>query len=59
MENLLSDDTIISFLCVEDEAIARDLLSKVRPYAKKGQSKSKMIIPDSLYEKIKDKMLKR
>lgn len=28
-----------------------------RPYAKKDQLKSKKIIPDSLYEKIKDKIV--
>ncbi len=57
MENLQSEETIISVLCVEDEAIAIDLLHKVRPYSKKGQSKSIKIIPDSLYEKIKDKIV--
>ncbi len=30
-----------------------------RPYAKKDQLKSKKIIPDSLYEKIKDKIVAR
>jgi len=55
MKKLHSDDTIFSLLCVEDEAIVRDLLRKVRPHTKKERSKSKMIIPDSLYEKIKDK----
>ncbi len=57
MENLMSEDFIISLLCVEDEAIAQDLLRKVRPYTEKDQSKSKKIIPDSLYEKINDKIV--
>lgn len=56
MENLQSDDFIISLLYVEDKSIARDLLRKVRPYTLEDVSKTKKIIPGSLYEKIKDKI---
>ena len=57
MENLHTDDIIISVLWIEDEAVARELLGKVRLYTGKGRSKSKMIIPDSIYAKIKDRIL--
>ncbi len=57
MENPKSDDILISLLWVEDEAVARELLGKVRMHTKKDQSKSRMIVPDSLYEKIKDKIV--
>ncbi len=58
MENLRSDDIIISLLWIEDEAVARELLGKFGLYMEKGRSKSKIIIPDSIYGKIRDRILK-
>ncbi len=58
MEYPESENIITSLLWIEDEAVARELLGKVRLYTEKDRAKAKMIIPDSIYGKIKDKILK-